>query len=1019
MRRCNPKAILWMPIALATALLQSNSGWAGVDFDRDIRPILAENCLACHGPDEGKRKGGLRLDTLDGAMADLGGYRAVVPKDLSASKLLEVITSEDAEVRMPPPKTGKNLDTEQQEVLGKWIEEGAHYARHWAYEPLGNTQPPNVQDEDWIRSPIDHYVLARLEASGVRSSVPADRYTLVKRLHYDLLGLPAPVETVDAFVNSNAPDAYTALVDQLLESPHFGERWGRHWLDKARYADSDGYEKDRPRPNAWRYRDWVIDAINRDLPFNKFTIEQVAGDLLPDATPLQHLATAFHRQTLTNTEGGTDREQWRVAAVMDRVETTGAVWLGLTVGCARCHTHKYDSISQDEYYQLFAFYNNGDESNFNVPIPDQQSSYHKRKAVHEAKVAEFEHQLKAQQERAGNTFEQWIERSSVRAKDAKPAQFHTLTGAKASASTDGFAFDGLDDGSIFVAKSGAESATFLLEATLQNDQPITGFRVDALSDPRLPKNGPGLTAHGNFVLSEFRAFTTDLVDPALAIALPPGKARADFSQNKWPAQHAIDGQSETGWAISPQMGRDHYILFTLLKPLDARQSVQLRIELEQAYGTLHMMGRFRIRAMTGEDSLNRLPDNVRNALLADADKRTAAQGKLLREHFISQDTDLSKLKKQLDDLRKKAPKPPMLSVRVINQRNSSPRKTHVLHRGEFKHPQHEVPPGTLGTLHSLQSRDKQKTPDRLDFARWLVDPANPLTPRVVLNQIWANLFGHGLVRTLDDFGVRGDPPSHPQLLDHLAQELIRNQWSRKALIRYIVNSATYRQASRHRPELADRDPQNHLLHRQNRFRVEGEIVRDLSLDAAGLLSRKMGGPCVYPPLPGGVANLSYANNFKWNTSKGEDRHRRGLYTFFKRTSPHPNLLTFDCPDSNTTCIQRRISNTPLAALVTLNNQVFTEAAQGFGKRILSEKGSDRERLTQAFRTCVARPPVTEEINSLESLLIDARSWYTDNPGEATKLAGAHPAQGIDATENAAWVATARVLLNLDEFLTRE
>ena len=1018
MQKRKPTTPAWLLLALA-ANLPGMSLRAAVDFARDVRPILADNCLACHGPDPDKRKADLRLDTREGATADLGGHTAIVPGKPAASHLLTVVASQDPELRMPPKKTGKSLTAAQQAVLRQWILEGAHYARHWAYEPIGDADPPSVKDSSHVRKPMDRYVLARLESLGIQPSPPTDRHTLVKRLYYDLLGLPAPVEVVDAFLNNKSTRAYEALVEQLLESPHFGERWGRHWLDKARYADSDGYEKDRPRPNAWRYRDWVVNAINRDLPFDQFTLEQLAGDLLPEPSPLQRLATAFHRQTHTNTEGGTDREQWRVAAVMDRVETTGAVWLGLTVGCARCHTHKYDSISQDEYYQLFAFYNNADESNFNVPLAGQKDNYLKQKAAHDAKVAGLESQLKAETAGAQAGFGKWLAQARTRAARSKAAAFHALDSAKASATTDGFTFETHDDGSIFVAKTGAEIATFLLEATLQNSEPVTGLRVDALADPKLPRKGPGLTAHGNFVLSELRAFTTDLVDPGIRNALPLAKARADFNQNNWPARNAIDGQAKTGWAISPQMGRDHFIILSLAKPLDAREPVQLRIEMEQAYGTRHMMGRFRIRAMTGEDTLNALPANIREALLADTGKRTPRQTQLLRDHYASQDQRLGKLRKQLDDLRKKPPKPPALSVRVIAQRTSSPRKTHLLHRGEFKQPQHEVQPGTLGTLHPLQPRDGSKTPDRLDLARWLTDPGNPLTPKVAANQVWANLFGHGLVRTLDDFGVRGDPPTHPRLLDHLARELIRKQWSRKALIRYIVNSATYRQSSRHRPELADTDPQNHLLHRQNRFRVEAEIIRDLSLDAAGLLSRKMGGPCVYPPLPVGVANLSYANNFKWNTSQGEDRHRRGLYTFFKRTSPHPNLLTFDCPDSNTACLQRRISNTPLAALVTLNNSVFTEAAQAFGRRILSWKGTDSERLAKAFRTCVARPPTKYELAALQTLLDDSRAWYAENSGDAGKLIGKFAANEVPAQENAAWVATARVLLNLDEFLTRE
>ncbi len=526
----------------------------------------------------------------------------------------------------------------------QWVAGGARFEQHWAYRPFDPGPPPAVQDPSWCRNVIDRYVLARLERQGVTPSPEADRYTLIKRLYYDLLGLPPSMREADAFADDESPAAYTQLVDRLLSSPHFGERWGRHWLDKARYADSDGYEKDNPRPDAWRYRDWVLNAINRDLPFDRFTVEQLAGDLLPDCDEMARLATAFNRQTLTNTEGGTDQEEFRVAAVMDRTETLGTVWLALTVGCARCHSHKYDTITQDEYYQLFAFFNNGDETTIEV----------------------------------------------------------------------------------------AASAT---------------------SDEKM-------------------------------------------------------------------------------------------------------------------------------------------------------------------------------SVRVISQRTAEPRTTHVLHRGDFLQPSHAVQPDALSALPKLQARQEDSdSPDRLDLARWLVSGNNPLPARVAVNHLWSQLFGEGLVRTMNDFGIRGESPTHPRLLDWLARSLIENHWSRKQLIRTIALSSTYRQSSRHRPQLADVDATNRLLHRQNRFRVEAEIIRDVTLAASGLLSGRIGGPSVFPPIPPSITDLTYNSSFKWETSEGEDRYRRGLYTFFKRTAPHPNLTTFDCPSSNVTTVRRQRSNTPIGVLVLLNNEVYAEAAR--------------------------------------------------------------------------------------------
>lgn len=717
-------------------------------FAEDVQPLLAKHCLLCHGPDDAQ--GGLQLHAPETALAELdSGARAIVPGDASHSELLRRITTDDPDLQMPTE--GERLSPAEIATLRDWIEDGAEWEVHWAYRPLDAGQPPAVENSVAIRNDVDRFVVARLERASIAPSTTADRATLIKRLYYDLIGLPPEPAEVDAFLRDDAKDAYEKLVDRLLASQHFGERWGRHWLDKARYADSDGYEKDRHRPDAWRYRDWVIRAINEDKPFDRFTVEQLAGDMLPDASPLQLLATAFHRQTLTNTEGGVDKEQFRVAAVMDRTETLGAVWLGLSVGCARCHNHKYDQISQREYYQLYAYFNNGDE--VDVDIPD---------------------------------------------------------------------------------------------------------------------------------LSPF-ALPEDLQGP--------------------------DRKGSSG------------------KPA---------------------------------------------------------------------------------------------SIRAIKHRTGDPRKTHVLRRGEFKQPLDEVGTGTLSALPPVRPREGDTETDRLDLARWLVSGDNPLVPRVAANHVWKQLFGEGIVPTLSDFGVRGDAPSHTRLLDHLALELVQAGWSRKALVKHIVMSATYQQSSRHRPELRASDPNNRLLYRQNRFRVEAEIIRDISLAASGLLSRKVGGPSVFPPIPEGVTDLTYNSSFKWQTSEGEDRYRRGLYTYFKRTAPHPNLITFDCPDSNVTNVQRDRSNTPIGALVTLNNATFVEAAQAMAMHVLRRvESQDKERLAYALRRCIARHPSDDELDEFLQLLTTSRQWYAANPREAADLVGDHPARGIDAAENAAWIAVLRIVLNLDEFITRE
>jgi len=733
---------------LAAAVMLPAQPAPAAEFDDDIRPIL-QDCSRCHGGI--KRQNGLSfLRRADALAPARSGARAIVPGKPDESELLRRVRATGRE-RMPPD--GKPLSPAQVETLRNWIAAGAPWDEHWAFAPLKRLAPPAVKDNGWPRNPIDHFVLGRLEDQGSRPSLEADRSTLIRRLYLDLLGLPPDVRDADVFLADTRPDAYEKLVDRLLASPHFGERWGRHWLDLARYADSDGYEVDKVRPHAWYWRDWVIRAVNDDLPFDRFTLEQLAGDLLPGADFPQKLATAFHRQTLTNNEGGIDKEEYRVKAVMDRATTTATVWLGLTLGCTQCHNHPYDPLSQREFYGLYAFFNNADEA-----------------------------------------------------------------------------------------------------------------------DLPLSKNA----------------------------------------------------SAKYGW------------------------------------------------------------QGLRTALV---EKKGAN----------AQDTRLA----------------------VLTERDR-PRATHLFHRGDFLRPRQEesIAPGVPSVMHAITPSSAPL--NRLDLARWLVEPSNPLTPRVAVNHLWLHLFGQGLVRTPDDFGARGESPTHPALLDWLAGEFIRRDWSRKRVIRLIVTSATYRQSSRHRPELAQADPQNRLLHRQNRFRVEAEIVRDLHLAVGGLLAPRIGGPSVFPPIPKDLEKINFRSQLPWPTSTGPDRYRRGMYTFFKRSLPEPNLVVFDCPDSSATAAQRSTSNTPLQALTTLNNEVFFEAAQAVARRVLeSGARTDEERVAFAFRLALARPASDRERGRLLELLRASRDWYRGHEQEAGRTAGAFRPPGKTAAETAAWVATVNILLNLDEFITRE
>jgi len=992
-----------------------------VDFLTRIQPIFVEHCYACHGPD--KQEAGLRFDQRDKALAggDSGAWFVAGKPD--ESELVRRITADEGE-RMPPVEGGaRPLSAEQIDTIKAWVAAGAPWpesknaaSTHWAYQPIARPAPPAVKNEPWVRNAIDRFVLARLEAERTSPSPEADRYTLIKRLSYDLLGLPPSIAEVDAFVNDTSPDAYERLVDRLLDSPHFGERFARHWLDKARYADSDGYEKDNPRPDAWRYRDWVIGAVNRDLPLNAFTIEQLAGDLLPGATPEQRLATAFHRQTLTNTEGGTDQEQFRVEAIFDRVATTGTVWMGLTVGCAQCHTHKYDAITHQEYYQLFAFFNNADETTSTATlVGDPLATWQRETAAAKTRLAEIEPRLeKLRAERAAGAAA-W--ETELKNTPSEPLAYHPveLVSAKSAAEAE---IKTLSDGSYLVAGKNPDVDRYTIVARSELAQ-VIGFRLEALPHDSLGGRGPGRTDHGNYVLGEFQvsASADGKFNKKQRVKLT--YAEADYTQDGFPAASAIDGNEKTGWAVGGQTGKEHAATFFADKPIPTAKRPWLQIELSQNYSGRHTLGRFRLSAITGHDPRLGIPEKIRGILALEPGKRSAEQTAELTEYYVRRDPAVDKLAGEVETLKKRLAEEPVMNVRVLTQRASEPRKSHILARGDFLDPQAEVTPGTLSVLPPLATRS-EGVADRLDLARWLVAEQNPLTRRVLVNHLWSHLFGRGIVRTMNDFGVRGERPTHPELLDWLAAELVERGWSRKDMIRLIVSSATYRQTSAHRPELAESDPLNDWFHRQNRFRVEAELVRDLTLSVSGLLSDKIGGPSVFPPMPPDIAALSYANNFKWETSPGEDRYRRGMYTFFKRTAPHPDLSTFDSPDANTTCIERRTSNTPLQSLTTLNNESFAEAAQAMAGRVLALEGADElARIEQALRLCIARPPSSEERAAFAELLSTSRAWYAEHADEAAKTVGSSKAASAPVPETAAWVATVRMMLNLDEFLTRE
>ena len=971
-------------------------------FNRDVRPILSDNCYACHGPDDKKRKGGVHLDTFAGATAEKDGRRALVPNNPAASELIKRILTDDEDDLMPPAGSGKKLTPQQKEILKAWVEQGGQYQKHWAFEPVGKFDPPATKLEGWARNPIDSFILAGLEAKWLAPSPEADKATLIRRAYLDLIGLPPTPADVDAFVKDASPDAYEKVIDRLLASKHYGERWGRHWLDQARYADSHGYSIDAPRQMSL-YRDWVIDAVNADMPFDQFTVEQLAGDLLDKPTQRQLVATGIHRNTMINQEGGTDAEQFRVESAVDRVSTTGAVWLGLTVGCAQCHTHKFDPITHHEFHQLYAFFNSDADRNSVEPTL-KLSTDEQRKQI-DALKKEL-----AEAKRVATPSKPDKSATGTKPQPAVAAMKWTVATPQALTAKSGATLTKLPDDSVLAGGKAPddEHYTVTVKSPLKT---ITAIRIECLTDDSLPKKGPGRASNGNFVLHEVK-----LVD-INANVHDFADASADVEQDKYPADAAIDKDLTTGWAINPGKGGplnvNRTLVLTLAAPLKIVADEGFHIELSCAQKS-YAIGRFRISVTENA------PAGAATPAVANATGTPAQTAKPVDPAPAKRVKDLELQIKSLEG---------SVASAMVMRRLPEPRPTHVMIRGDFLRKGDVVQPGTLAVLNPFKPRAQsaparpdngksQPIPDRLDLARWLVDPANPLTPRVTVNRVWMRYFGAGLVETENDFGTQGTQPTHPELLDFLAGRFVAEGWSMKKLHKLIVTSATYRQASTARPDLAAADPLNKLLGRQNRLRVEAEIVRDLALAASGLLTDKVGGPSVFPPQPDGVYAFTQVKK-TWPTSTGPDRYRRGLYTFVYRSAPYPQLTTFDVPRPDVTCTRRLRSNTPLQSLTQANGAATFEMAQALAARVMTDAKDDAGRLALAYKLCLSRDPSADEAATLTAYVDGQRKEFAGDAAAAKKVASDKLPVGVTPADAAAWTAVARVLLNVDEFIMRE
>ncbi len=1186
--------LAWV-LCVAASILVSPGASAGevspapakVDFDHDIRPILSENCFLCHGPDEGRRKAKLRFDRKEEAFKSLkdGGF-AIVPGDPSKSQLIARVSSRDAEEVMPPVKTGKKLVPQQIELLRRWIAEGATWQKHWAFVAPQRPPLPPVKNRKWVRNEIDDFVLARLEQEKLQPSAEADKATLIRRVTLDLTGLPPTIQEVDAFLADHSPKAYSKVVDRLLNSPRYGEHMARYWLDGVRYADSHGYHIDGPR-DIWAYRDWVIHAFNSDMPFDRFTIEQLAGDLLPDATTEQRIASGYVRCNMTSNEGGAIESEFLAKSTFDRVETTATVWLGLTWTCARCHSHKYDPISQHEYYSLFAFFNSLDVPVFDqnsarpepfikLPTPEQTA---RQKSLRQ-QIAEGEAKMEAATPQVDQAEAAWM----IKWHQALSAGWTQLEAVSAKSTIPEAApFKVLADQSIMAEGPGARTES--QEAVFKCDAGnLAALKLEVTPPSIPPEPSAGQTNAAGFQLAQF---TAEIIPPQPGASPQQIKfvqAAADSAESGHEADKAIDDSLDSSWSVGTNSAvGTRTAIFRLAEPVKIEANARLRVHLEQGTSKERAaISHFRIAAaqseplvaalrapelapwqvlgplkneslQTGMDTVyepenlidlkktyqgafeeikwearpdfedgkehtlvteiysqkgngvyylyriikaptdckaqlsvraddlfklwvngrevgsrtaverpgdgpvklsidlqqgdNKILMKVVNyenklcfftfgididrgdevpgdiaAILVATDRPSGSQHEVVRNFYRSHEApEFKQLQDEVAAWRyEDAAIEKTIATTLVAKEMDKPRETFLLTRGEYDQPGEPVTRSVPAILPPLL---KDQPTNRLGLARWLVDPSNPLTARVIVNRFWQQYFGVGLVKTVEDFGVQGEHPSHPELLDWLATEFERNGWDVKQMQRLIVLSATYQQSSRATPELREHDPENRLLSRGPRFRVDAEVVRDEALFISGLMVDQEGGVSVKPYQPPGLWEaVSHDNRARYVSAVDQSQYRRSMYTFWKRQSPPPNMLLFDAPTRETCTVRRARACTPLQALDLLNDPQYVEASRAFAERIMLEGGKDdQSRIDYGVRLAVARKPSTEETKVLENILKKEWGKFRHDPEAADnylKVGSFRQRSDLDPTELAAWTTVASVVLNLDETITK-